>query len=232
MSKILIATPTADTLEPKTSAWRESIAHRYRDRIKFADLTDLGVIAVGRPVDFVRNNFVRITKAGDFSHLFLLDSDCEPPLDAIDRLLALNVPLATGCYPVWMQQGLRWALANFDSDRRSRLFEWLPSLTEPFEVDAGGAGCLLIRRDVFNKVKWPWFKWVEKEDGTQESEDIFFFRKCNEAGMRVMADPQVIVNHFKKLNITDLMRMVMRSPRQGTESQEGHGQKQRSPGAV
>jgi GT2 family glycosyltransferase len=207
MAKILIATPTHGGLHERCAVWRESIAHRYRDRLKFADLNDCGIIAQGRPVDFVRNSFIRIFLAGDFTHLFLLDSDTEPPLDCIERLLALDSPLAGGCYPVLMMQGLRWALLNEDSNRLYRLLEWLPSKDEPFEVDAGGAGCLLIRRDVFDKVKWPWFKWVEFGDGTQESEDIFFFRKCNEAGLRVRIDPSVICNHFKKLNITDLMRM-------------------------
>jgi hypothetical protein len=207
MHKILISTPTADTLEPQTSGWREEIAHRYRDRVTFADIDDLPTIGVGRPADYVRNWLIRKFKAADFTHLFFLDSDIEPPLDCIDRLLVLNAHLAVGCYPLLMPQGLRWSLANRDSDRRYRLLEWLPFLDKPFEVDAGGAGCLLIRRDVFDKVNWPWFKWVEFEDGHQESEDIFFFRKCNDAGLRVKVDPLVICNHLKKINITDLMRM-------------------------
>ena len=231
MPKILIATPTADTLEPQTSGWREEIAHRYRDHIKFADINDLPTIGIGRPVDYVRNCLIRKFRAADFTHLFFLDSDTEPPLDCIERLLSLNVPLATGCYPVIMQQGLRWALSNraaappglLSQESRGgyRLLEWLPFFDKPFEVDAGGAGCLLIRRDVFDKVHWPWFKWVEFEDGSQESEDIFFFRKCNDAGLRLMADPQIICNHFKKTNITDLMRMKMLSPRRGQESMTG-----------
>jgi len=210
MPKILIATPTSGGIHERCAAWREGIAHRYRNRVKFADVNDVPIIAQGRPLDFVRNSFIRIfLKSNDLTHLFLLDSDLEPPLDCIERLLALNAPLAGGCYPVFMLQGLRWALLNADSDRLYRLLEWLPSQDEPFEVDAGGAGCLLIRRDVFDKVKWPWFKWVEFEDGRQESEDVFFFRKCNEAGYRVIIDPQIICNHFKKINITDLMRMKM-----------------------
>jgi hypothetical protein len=209
MPKILIATPTGDTIEPRTSAWRESIAHRCRDRVAFANISDNPIIVVGRPHDHVRNGLVRIFLAGDWTHLFFLDSDVEPPLDCIERLLALNAPLAGGCYPLFMQQGLRWALLNADSDRLYRLLEWLPSLDKPFEVDAGGAGCLLIRREVFDKVKWPWFKWFEHEDGTQESEDVFFFRKANAADLRVIIDPQIICNHFKKINITDLMCMKM-----------------------
>lgn len=209
MAKVLIATPTSGGLHERVCAWREFISHRYRDRVKFADINDLYIIAQGRPVDFVRNGLIRIFLAADFTHLFLLDSDTEPPLDAIERLLALNAPLASGCYPVLMHEGLRWALLNAGTDRLYRLLERLPSQDLPFVVDAGGAGCLLIRRDVFSKVKWPWFKWFEREDGTQESEDIFFFRKCNEAGLKVTVDPSVICNHFKTINITDLMRMVM-----------------------
>ena len=209
MHKVLIATPTADSLDAKTAAWRETIAHRYRDKVRFGDIRDSGFIAEGRPVDFVRNGFIRIMLAADFTHLFLLDSDTVPPLDCIERLLALDVPLASGCYPVLMQNGLRWALMNKDADQRYRLLEWLPSLTEPFEVDAGGAGCLLIRRDVFDKVKWPWFKWIEFEDGSQESEDVHFFRRCNEAGLRVTVDPLVICDHIKKMNLTALMRAKM-----------------------
>ena len=207
MAKVLLAIPTSGGIHERTSA----VAARLDARPDVEYIT-----ASGRPVDFVRNSVIRIfLKQPEFTHLFLLDSDTEPPLDCIERLLALTAPLAGGCYPVIMQKGLRWALMNADNDRRYWLLERLLFLFEPFEVDAGGAGCLLIRRDVFDKVKWPWFKWIEREDGTQESEDIHFFRKCNETGLRVMIDPQVICNHFKTVNITDLMRMKMQGQKKG-----------------
>lgn len=161
--------------------------------------------ARGRPVDYTRNGIIQqFLILPEFTHLFLLDSDTEPPLDCIDKLLALDVPIASGCYPVLMQAGLRWALANKDNDGRYRLLEWLQD--EPFEVDAGGAGCLLVARDVFDKVKWPWFQWVNNEDGSQVSEDIYFFRKCNENGLRITVEPTVICNHHKEINLTSLMR--------------------------
>jgi hypothetical protein len=198
---ILIATPTHGGIHERTAAWREAVSDNK------ARFKSQSIIAQGRPTDYIRNGIVSLFLKTDCTHLFFLDADIEPPLDAIERLLALDVPLASGCYPVLMQQGLRWTLANKDSDNKYRLIEHLPSADRPFTVAACGAGCLLIRRDIFDKIKWPWFRWVEREDGTQESEDIFFFRNCNEQGFFVTVDPFVLCNHFKHINLTDLMRM-------------------------
>ena len=105
-----------------------------------------------------------------------------------------------------MPDGLRWALNNKDADGHYRLLKELPSKEKPFEVDAGGAGCVLIKRKVLEAIKWPWFKWIEREDGSQMSEDIYFFKKANAVGLKVIVDPTVICNHFKEINLTALMR--------------------------
>jgi len=204
MARILAGFPTAGGMNEMTSAFMAHMARR-------ADVCPVPV--KGRPSDYARNYLVRMLLASgpDVTHLFMVDSDTEPPLDALDRLLALNTPLAVGCYPVHMQHGLRWALANKDSDGRYRLLDRLPSPDEPFEVDAGGAGCLLVHRTVFASVRWPWFRWIERKDGSQMSEDIFFFRKANRTGLRVTVDPQVICNHYKTVNLTDLMRLIMQN---------------------
>jgi hypothetical protein len=203
MAKVLLAIPTSGGIHERVSMFAT-----YLSKEQNVDYVN----AKGRPCDFVRNNFIRLFLRGDWSHILFLDSDTEGPLDCLQKLLALDVPLATGCYPVLMPDGLRWALANKGSDQHYRLLECLPSLDKPFEVDAGGAGCLLIRRDVFDVVKWPWFKWGETEDGGQTGEDIHFFQKCNDAGLRVMAEPTVIVNHYKTINLTSLMLMKKNQP--------------------
>jgi len=201
MSKVLLAIPTTGAIDAITSA----AASRLALQGSAADY----ITAKGRPVDHVRNGLIMQFLAGDWTHLFLLDSDVGPPLDCLSRLLALARPLASGCYPVIQQGVLKWAISNKNSDGHYRLLED-PSLpTGPFEADAGGAGCLLISRAVFDRVKWPWFKWVENPDGSQISEDIYFFDKCAEAGIRVTIEPDIICDHFKDVNITALMRLKM-----------------------
>lgn len=208
MARILMVIPTAGGIHERTHAVSCILSQR-------ADVIHL--TAQGRPIDYVRNGAIRkFLSEKHFTHLFLLDSDTEPPLDCLDRLLILNVPLASGCYPVLMPNGLHWAIANKNRDGHYRLLERLISIDEPFEADAGGAGCLFIKRDVFDKVHWPWFKWIENKDGSQVSEDINFFKKCNDAGLRVTFDPQVICNHFKQLNLTALMRAKMKIRKEKT----------------
>ena len=97
-----------------------------------------------------------------------------------------------------MPTGLKWA-AHRCRDGKYFLCETLPDEKLPFWADAGGAGCLLIRRGVLENMSWPWFRWTEFADGTQESEDVFFFKKCNAAGLRVRFDPQVRCRHYKNI---------------------------------
>ena len=196
MAKVLLGIPTRSQLSCETSAYMAALSRR-------PDVSPMPV--AGRPEDFCRNGLVRIfLSQPNLTHLFMLDSDIGPPLDALDRLLALDAPLAAGRYSLLMGAGLRWSVSNC-SGGKYRLMSELPSYTEPFECDGGGAGCLLIRRDVFDKVKWPWFKWIENADGSQTSEDIYFFKKANLKGYRLKVDPAVICNHYKETNITALM---------------------------
>ena len=163
----------------------------------------------GRPIDYLRNQFVRtLLAAPQYSHIFFVDSDTEMPIDALDRLLALDVPIASGCYAVHMRDGFRWALGNLDADGRYRLLARRPSFTEPFQVDAGGAGCLLVRREIFEQTTYPWFNWVNNPDGSQISEDMWFFGQCHKHGHRVTVDPLVVCKHYKEVDITSLLLLV------------------------
>ena len=55
---------------------------------------------IAQPVDHARNLCVRHFLAGTWTHLFFVDSDIELPDDALLRLLAADVPIASGLYPL------------------------------------------------------------------------------------------------------------------------------------
>ena len=199
MAKILMAIPTMYDLHPVTSMSCTELLKRRND---------LEYIAViGRPVDFARNKIIRMFKQYDeFTHLFFLDNDIGFPLDVIDKFLSLDVPIASGCYPVIVKGNLKWALADREENGHYELLQTLKSKYGPFEVDGGGAGCLFVKREVFDKVEWPWFRWNETAEGMPMSEDIWFSMKCNEAGYKTTVHPQVLCNHFKQINLTSLVQ--------------------------
>lgn len=204
MSKLLIVIPTAGGLHEVTAAAAASLARQPGITL---------FIAKGRPHDYARNSAIRMflndSALVDHDRLLFLDSDIEPPQDVAQRLTAMDCPVATGCYPILMPSGLRWAVCRQASDGHYRCLEHLD--IAPFAVDACGAGCLMIRRSVLQAISWPWFKWGEEENGHQLGEDIFFGDRCRQAGIPIMADPSVLCRHFKELDL--LAMMPRRVPR-------------------
>lgn len=58
------------------------------------------------------------------------------------------------------------------------------------KVDAVGAACLCLRRDLLEALDAPWFK-----DGEGSGEDLYFCRKATDAGYRVLVDTSVRPGH-------------------------------------
>ena len=76
-----------------------------------------------------------------------------------------------------------------------------------FEVAYTGMGFMLVRKGVFEKVGYPWFRpiWenipldngIIMKDFT--SEDVGFCRTATEKGTKIFIDPSVIVGHEKSM---------------------------------
>ena len=195
-NKVLIIVPTDGGVHEMTTAAITNIVRTHPD-------VDV-MIAKGRPHDYARNCAVRMFLQHNHTHLLFIDSDTEPPQDVVDRLLAHRAPVVTGCYPVAMTGGLMYALTRRDADGAHHCLEHLDFPDQPFAVDGCGAGCLLIRRDVLIALDWPWFRWVERPDGHQTGEDIFFADRCRDAGIPILADPTVKCRHYKRLDLLAL----------------------------
>ena len=88
-------------------------------------------------------------------------------------------------------QVLRWLLAHPEAMGRT------PVVLEPRPADAlvptrvCGTGCLLVTRQVFERVERPWFKCSARKHG----EDFYFTSKAREAGFQPYVDRSVIVGH-------------------------------------
>lgn len=160
----------------------------------------------GRPLDHVRNNMARVLlENAGFTHLLMLDCDMGFPANLLTRLLELNAPVVSGLYAGIIGSQLLWVCGNWGEDGKVHFYEWLDLGREPFEADCSGAGCLLIRREVFERLEYPWFRFEESKDGGLISEDIYFCRKLNAAGMKVTVNPKILCRHFKKVDLAEVM---------------------------
>ena len=69
---------------------------------------------------------------------------------------------------------------------------------EPFPVEICGTGGMLIRREVLDKIGYPYF---ESTDGVYLNEDIEFSRKVRRAGFEIVVDPACRMAHLMTLPV-------------------------------
>lgn len=77
---------------------------------------------------------------GSYSHIWFVEDDQILPNDILDVMLDADVPVATCEYPV-------------SKDGQGVIFK-----TKEGEVLFCGTGCTLVKREVFNKIKAPYFR--------------------------------------------------------------------------
>ena len=55
---------------------------------------------------------------------------------------------------------------------------------------------MLIKLDIFKKLKKPYFVEWETEDGIHTTEDIEFCKRANDAGIDIYCDPSFKIGHI------------------------------------
>lgn len=192
-TKVMLGLPTMGSLHTHLVLVILSWMHSMTKRNDMS-LTIYPTVAV-QPVDNARNEIVRTFLEGDSTHLLFIDSDTVPPLDAIDKLLALDAPIATAITPI----------VDYDEDQKIFYRKWnvvdmndkhVAPNTGIVEAKGAGSSCILIRRDVFEKMESPWYRFLYQGDLIM-SEDTHFTAKARALGFKTIADTSIICQHAK-----------------------------------
>ena len=197
MSKpnILFSVPTAKSVSAETVLALTSIS--YDERITYAQ-------SKGAPVEWVRNTLARMCLDGNYTHLMMMDSDIVPPENIVELLLECDHPMAAAIVPIYIA-GKIVSNVRIEIDGAEVFMERCPS-DKPFLVKAAGTGCVLIAREVFERIPWPWFEYHEEFDGTRIGEDIDFSMKAAKYGLQYMAHPKALCGHIKEVNLLDIVK--------------------------
>lgn len=104
----------------------------------------------------------------EFTHLLVLDSDVEPPADAITKLTEVHWPIVAGHIPTYSLDGprLRYRLDGegwYTLEGSKHDGPWNTATTRrrfPHDADMrehwASAGCWLLTRDAVNRIRWGW----------------------------------------------------------------------------
>ena len=143
---------------------------------------DMGFIFEQGPyVSFNREEIAARFMNGDGTHLFFVDSDMKFKSEVLDILLAHDKDIVGARY--YRRQGK-------EGDPAVKTRYDMPGMTVPNKIYknyATATGCMLIKREVFEKIPRPWFS-LGPED-RPVGEDIYFCRKAKEHGIEIWEDP-------------------------------------------
>jgi hypothetical protein len=173
-------------------------------------------VAKHNAVQNERNELIPASHSADW--LFFLDDDILPQPDVLLRMLSHNVPIVSGLYvsrlPPHSPVAYRQVRPDGEPDRYLPVGRIASGLQE---VDATGAGCLLVKREVFERMRSagvPWFQYICDTDLSRYvSEDIYFCEQARKLGYPILLDSKAQCGHIGRKVLT--LRDVIALPQPG-----------------
>ena len=204
--KILIAVPTFENIYPDT----------------FKAIYDLDKCGHDCVFEFVRgydcatarNRIVQISLDIGADYVLMVDNDVVLPKDTLRLLLDEPVDVCLGYYAHRDNDNLyrgRTCVCKLLQPDGSPYFNYpleseytaadLAQLKKDghkkIRIHGGGMGCAFIKTDVFRRIKYPWYDWVNYNDKNRGmlSEDLYFCEQCKGHGIPIFTDVRTGCGH-------------------------------------
>ena len=144
-----------------------------------------------------RSTFIfNILQNPDVAHIFNLDADVVPPQGTLKKLLDYDLPIVAGIYPTVNKGKKTWSFkVDGNSNWQSREEPLPEGLTE---VTTIGGSTVLVKREVYEKLKPPWHmaSYSSINGDYTEKEDEYFSRTARAVGYKLMIDPAIVCKHY------------------------------------
>jgi hypothetical protein len=187
-----------------TVAWKSFKALPKMPGIEIAYTIATGAcIGINRNVCITNGKSNKVNQTEfDFDFMLFVDYDIEFISDDIIRLLNFNLPIVSGSYR--RKEDPRFIHAGYWKDNLPGMIDTgiTSDVTGIKEVDWIGGGFLLISKEVFQKMEYPYFRYVvvnyEKNDemyADNATEDFGFCIKAKECGFKIHCDCDTKVKH-------------------------------------
>ena len=206
---IFIAVPTRGEVRLEMCQWLGDITRKpykgYSFVVKFNYI---------EPIDGNRNYLVnKFLEDPRNEWLLFVDDDMAPYSDLV-TMIDHGEKVVSGLTCAWQNEKpapllMKYQDGNMEMYDRQSVEDVLSGEGGLIEVDGVGAACLLIHREVLEKVKPPWFKFEYDDKGRViKSEDYRFCKAVKDAGYKIYVDPDNIVGHCKKIDIVKINALI------------------------
>jgi hypothetical protein len=182
-SRVLVGMPTRGYAYAPSLLRAADLARHYGREL---------AVEIGSPLELVRTRLVLRFLESDADHLLTIDDDILAPDGAAERLLQLAAPVATAPCPIFLDGRILSNVKAVGSD------EWIAAPPGAvFPVRHTGLGFTLIHRDVFTRIRTPWFQFGAAANGRTIGEDAWFSNGVTQAGLQILCDGAIRCSHFK-----------------------------------
>ena len=192
--KILnIAVPTFENIKPECFKSIYSLKRQEGYDIYFDYVS-------GYDCAKARNQIAKNSMAGNYDYVLMVDSDIQLPSDALVKLLECEADIALGWYyrkRTKTDQTIIFTFGkDFNNDNYIKGSTMIHEVPRPIEVKGGGLGIALIKVNVFEKLQYPYFKFVTYPNDSVLSEDLYFCNLASGSGCNIKCNPTVKGNHI------------------------------------
>lgn len=207
MSKVLIAIPTYENIYPDTFKSVYGL-DKGEHEVEFDFFR-------GYDVANARNVIGQATLDRGFDYVLMVDNDMVIPKDTLINLIecqesepkpgmivgfglirptgAINT---NGRTSVFKFNGRDYTAE--DSYLDSELEEIRSNGINKLQIRGSGLACALIHRSVFEKMSYPWFRWITYDNKTQLSEDLYFCEQFRGIAVPIFVDTRVKCGHIMR----------------------------------
>ena len=205
--RILIAVPTFETIYPDTykGIWNlEKDGHEVLwDSVR------------GYDVATARNRIAQMAIDLKTDYVLMVDNDVVLPKDALKLLLQDPKDVCLGYYAhrdtdnvyrgntcickLLDKNGKEYYHYPLESEYSAQEMKGMQDAgMGKIIVHGGGMGCAMIRTEVFTKLEYPWYDWVNYGDANRGmlSEDLYFCQLCRIHKIPIYADVRVGCGHL------------------------------------
>ena len=203
-------------ISTEASICTETVASLYNMKVPDDVETELRIVHSYNIADG-RNELVDIMLKEGFDYIFFVDSDIVLPKNALTDLYGMQWYISTGTYPRKELDTINnsdpFTTLYWHSEKNKTAYSpyFMPfSALKPgriIQVDCCGLGCTLIRRDLFENLKRPYFFMAKEECTNNEGgtanpyclgEDMYFCRQIVQKGLQIWAHGSVLCGHVGK----------------------------------
>lgn len=203
MARVLVAVPTFENIYPDTfkAIWE-------MDKGEHEVIFDF---VRGYDCASARNNIVMLARGYDADYVLMVDNDVTPPADALVNLLSHGVDVCLGYYAHRNRANdettttclCKMGEINYTMQYTGDELRAMRDAGEHLvRIHGGGMGCALIRTDVFRRISYPYYKWVDYGNGKMLSEDLYFCEQCKCEHIKLFVDTRVQCGHMFRQLIT------------------------------